>query len=269
MNPSTETMNQQTMTEPDIEAAAQHLNHLRLSARPGPRLALPLRPLHNEDAWRIQRRVGQLRGQAVRGWKCSVPNKGQWTVAALYELHEDAAQVQAPANAQGLARIEPEFGYVLGQDLPPRDEPYLPPEIDRAVATVHCAIEVLGCRYAQPEQASPLEHMADSHQHQCLVLGPRINQAPTHPDFELALELDAAAPRSHPARHTQIDARLPLYWLAEFLRQQGLGMRAGQVVITGSLAGALLLPVGAKAVLRYADLGAVSLSAQALHTSAA
>ena len=261
-------MNQQAMTEPDIEAAAQHLNQLRLSARPGPRLAPPLRPLRNEDAWRIQRRIGQLRGQTVRGWKCSVPNKGQWTVAALYELHEDAARVQAPANAQGMARIEPEFGYLLGQDLPPRDEPYLPPEIDRAVATVHCAIEVLGCRYAQPEQASPLEHVADSHQHQCLVLGPRINQAPTQPDFELALELDGGAPRSHHARHTQIDARLPLYWLAEFLRQQGVGMHAGQAIITGSLAGALLLPVGAKAVLRYAELGTVSLSAQALHASA-
>ena len=38
------------------------------------------------------------------------------------------------------------------------------------------------------------------------------------------------------------DPRRPLYWLAEFLRQQGIGLRAGQVVITGSLAGAPALP---------------------------
>ena len=200
----------------------------------------------------------------VRGWKCSVPRAGQWTVAALYKLHEDAARVQAPANAEGLVRNEPEFAYVLGQDLLARDQPYLPPEIDCAVGAVHCAIEVLGCRYAQPETASPLEHMADSHQHQCMVLGPRMAQAPAQPDFELVLTLDGGAPRTHTARHTQIDARLPLYWLAEFLRQQGVGMHAGQAIITGSLAGALLLPLGAKSVLRFADLGAVRLSAQAL-----
>ena len=53
------------MTEPDIEAAAQYLNRLRSSAQSGARLAPPLRPLRNEDAWRIQRRAGQLRGQMV------------------------------------------------------------------------------------------------------------------------------------------------------------------------------------------------------------
>ena len=182
------------MTEPDIEAAAQYLNRLRSSGQSGPRLAPPLRPSCNEDAWRIQRRVGQLRGQMLRGWKCSVPREGQWTVAALYELHGDGAQVQAPANAQGMTRIEPEFAYVLSADLPPRDQPYLPPEIDRAVGAVHCAIEVLGCRYAQSETAKALEHMADSHQHQCMVLGPAIKQAPTQPDFELTLTLDGGAP---------------------------------------------------------------------------
>lgn len=257
-------MNQLTMTEADIEAAAQHLNGLRSTGQSGARLAPALRPMRKEDAWRIQRRIGQLRGQIVRGWKCSVPDKGQWTVAPIYELHEDGAQVLAPANAQGMARIEPEFAYVLGQDLPLREHAYLPAEIARAVASVHCAIEVLGTRYAHPETASPLEHMADSHQHQCMVLGPRMAHVPTHPDFELALSLDGSEPSLHRARHTQGDARLPLYWLAEFLRQQGLGLRAGEAVITGSLAGALLVPVGAKAALRYADLGAVSLRVQAL-----
>lgn len=257
-------MSQPTMTEEDIEAAAQHLNQLRSTGQSGARLAPALRPTRNEDAWRIQRRIGQLHGQTVRGWKCSVPNKGQWTVAPIYELHEDGAQVLAPANAQGMARIEPEFAYVLGRDLPVRDQAYLPAEIELAVGSVHCAIEVLGTRYAQPETASPLEHMADSHQHQCMVLGPRMAHVPTHPDFELALSLDGSEPSLHHARHSQGDARLPLYWLVEFLRQQGVGMRAGEAVITGSLAGALLVPVGAKAALRYADLGVINLSVQAL-----
>lgn len=256
------------MTEADIETAAQYLNGLRATSQSGARLAPALRPMRNEDAWRIQRRMDQMHGQTVRGWKCSVPNKGQWTVAPIYELHHDAALVLAPANAQGMARIEPEFAYVLGQDLPVRDQAYLPAEIERAIGSVHCAIEVLGTRYAQPETASPLEHMADSHQHQCMVLGPRMTQAPTHPDFELALSLDGSAPSLHRARHTQGDGRLPLYWLAEFLRQQGLGLRAGEAVITGSLAGALLVPVGAKAALRYANLGTVSLSVQALQPDA-
>lgn len=60
------------------------------------------------------------------------------------------------------------------------------------------------------------------------------------------------------------DPRLPLYWLAEFLRSQGTGLKAGQAVITGSFAGAIDLPFKRPAVLRYGNFGELALTLEQL-----
>ena len=49
--------------------------------------------------------------------------------------------------------------------------------------------------------------------------------------------------------------RQGLYWLANFLREQGLGLTAGQHVITGSYAGYLDVLANRDVELAYGDLG--------------
>ena len=53
---------------------------------------------------------------------------------------------------------------------------------------------------------------------------------------------------------------------AEFLRTQGLGLRAGQAVITGSYAGSFTLPLGQDIVIRYGELGELSVHFSSLGT---
>lgn len=64
----------------------------------------------------------------------------------------------------------------------------------------------------------------------------------------------AAPPQTIQARHPDGNPRAPLYWLANFLRKRGPGLGAGQVVITGSYAGLLRLPLGRRATFDYANL---------------
>ena len=52
--------------------------------------------------------------------------------------------------------------------------------------------------------------------------------------------------------------------MVEFLRQQGLGIEAGQAVITGSLAGVIELPFGQAAEIHYGELGSVALTLASL-----
>ena len=74
-------------------------------------------------------------------------------------------------------------------------------------------------------------------------------------DAQALLAQHGAHPAGEPAR--------PLYWLAEFLRGRGQGLRAGQVVITGTYAGAPWVPVGPMLQVRFGHLGTVTLRFQA------
>jgi 2-keto-4-pentenoate hydratase len=47
----------------------------------------------------------------------------------------------------------------------------------------------------------------------------------------------------------------PIVWLANFLRERGLGLQAGQAVIAGSYAGVLELPLGQQLHIGFGALG--------------
>lgn len=248
----------------ELDAAARHLHALQSAGRTGPRLAAGLQPQEAADGWRIQRRVSELRASPVIGWKCGLPQAGRWVVAALHEALPAGARVRAPAGPAGLPRIEPEFAFRLRHDLAPRASPYSAADVNAAIATVHLAVEVLGCRYEDSAEASAAELLADGLWHQTLVLGPPLTALEDEPAFTLTLAVPGQAERTLDARHPDADPRRPLYWLAEFLREQGLGLLAGQLVITGSLAGAIELPFGRAALLRYGAMGELALTVDRL-----
>jgi len=52
-------------------------------------------------------------------------------------------------------------------------------------------------------------------------------------------------------------------WIANFLSQQGLGIKAGQIVITGSFAGVHEVEVGQELTITYGDLGSIVVRFQA------
>jgi 2-keto-4-pentenoate hydratase len=56
--------------------------------------------------------------------------------------------------------------------------------------------------------------------------------------------------------HPSQDAFAPVEWLVGFLHQRGIGLYAGQVVITGSLDGLWRLPLSQPITLEFADQAA-------------
>ena len=251
-----------------VEAAARYLHALQSSGRVGARLEAGLRPATPEDGWRIQRRISQLRGSPAIGWKCGLPPGDRWVAAALHDARPSGGVAAAPAGLAGAARIEPELAFELKQSLPSRAAPYTRADVDAAIGSVRLAVEVLGCRYDDAADASGPELMADSLWHQSLVLGPAaaldFAQEPFPAPFEIALSVQGQDDITLAASHPNGDPRLPLYWLAEFLRSQGMGLEGGQAVITGSLAGAIDLPFKRPAVLRYGNFGELALTLEPL-----
>lgn len=71
----------------------------------------------------------------------------------------------------------------------------------------------------------------------------------------LTLSVGGREVEQHPGFHPNDRPKAGLYWLANFLREQGLGLHAGQHVITGSYAGFLDVPAHQDIELVYGELG--------------
>ena len=250
--------------------AAAHLLALRETGRCGARLAESYRPRSLEAAWQIQRRVSEERatrcGIHVAGWKCGLPGPEKWVVAPIYsDLLVDAA-VGVPSSENPI-HMEPEFAFRIGRNLPARVYDYRDDTIDDAVDAVHLAIEIVGSRYADASHASFAELLADGLMNRGLLIGPQVYGIPLEPAFPLGFEVEGGRRIDLTARHGDGNPRLALYWLANFLRSRGIGLEAGQWVITGSLAGVLELPASRGATLRFGPFGEIRLPG--LYTSEA
>ncbi|SIT03084.1 2-keto-4-pentenoate hydratase [Achromobacter sp. MFA1 R4] len=240
--------------------AARILIAARLAGIAGPRLPAHCRPQSLSQAIAVQRCTAELlretRQDGIAAWKSALPSPEKTVVAPIYASGTaDAAAGPVPARTD-VVRIEPEIAFQIARDLPPRDTPYTEAEIDAAVGSARLALEILGCRYASPEHASLPELLADHMFNQGLVLGPRIASPDAAPgSMTITLTVDGAEVEQHAGIHPNDHPKAGLYWLANFLREQGLGLAAGQHVITGSYAGFLDVPAHRDIELAYGDLG--------------
>jgi 2-keto-4-pentenoate hydratase len=238
-------------------AAATILSARRRAGEQGPRLAETMRPLDLDTALAIQSAVTAQLGERVGAWKCGLPFDSNVVIAPIYA---GAIHTASPCPAWTRAakvRVEPELAFILGRDLPPRDAPYTPADIDAVIARTHLALELIDSRYTDPTAVSFAENLADGLLNQGLFIGPQVDdeQARTTASIAITVQPEAEPERHLDGRHPNADPRAPLYWLAEFLRSRGQGLQAGQAVITGSYAGSFDVPVDRHIDIRYGDLG--------------
>jgi len=245
-----------------IEAAAQHLMAARTARRPGARLPAPCRPADAEAGLAIQRRVGEMLDLPIGGWKCSVPSPERKVVAAPIFAPTIVSVAPCPiVPIAGKARVEPEIAFVLGRDLPARATPYDEADVRAAIGEVRLVLELMGPRYADPEAVTFPELLADSIANQGLFVGPVLSTAVGPPLDAFSIVIDGADGTliTREGRHPDGHPLRPLYWLANFLAAGGYGegvaLKAGQIVTTGSYCGVVDVPLETALVVRYGDLG--------------
>jgi 2-keto-4-pentenoate hydratase len=238
-------------------------------------LPAALRPKNFAEAFALQQAVGCLfagvNADAVAGWKCALPSADKTVIGAIYEA---TVQVQSVAtvienelantvsvcllhpDSEELARVEPELAFELAKDLPPQSTRYTNAEIDMAIGKTRLALELIQSRYDDPVQATFFDALADGLVNQGLWLGPEINVSATTnlSGFELRLSSDKGLAEVIAGCHPNTNPRAGLYWLVNFLSEQGIGLRRGQHIITGSYAGLLKLPMGEKITICCGDL---------------
>jgi 2-keto-4-pentenoate hydratase len=227
------------------------------------RLPIELRPTNLEEGFAIQQKVGDQLGWQTAAWKCALPPAGKIIAAPIYDavIHRGAQCRIRAMPGQSCVRAEPELACLLARDLPPRPEAYGEAEVLDALGNVHLALELLGSRYAHPESLTFPELLADGLFNAGLVMGPRVQLREGATPADLPVEFSVSLTRagentvSFAGRHPDRSVLAPIVWLVNFLRVRGLGLQAGQAVITGSYAGVLELPIGCELHIGFGDLG--------------
>ncbi len=231
------------------------------------RLPVELQPTNVDDGFAIQQEVSHQLGRGILAWKCALPQPGKVIAAPVYDadIHRgDVCRMSGPLRA--FARAEPELACLLNRDLPPRLEAYSEAEVLDALGHTHLALELLGSRYSHPETLTFPELLADGLFNAGLVIGPRVNSIQGATPADLPVEFDVSLTSigeeavTFAGRHPDRGVLAPIVWLANFLRVRGLGLHAGQAVITGSYAGVLELPVGRELRIGFGNLGTLPIT---------
>lgn len=249
---------------------AKLLADLRRSGRQQSGLDPRLTPPDPATAYRVAALVEEELGWPVVGWK----------IAAAKEEMQKALRTNSPIYGRVFAPLikpspvtferarlaspipEVEYEAKLGADLPPRAKPYTVEEVGEAVASLHPGIEMAECRFVHDPAFPPLPAiLADGAGSGTLVYGPAIEDWRTRDiagqvvtltcNGEVRRTGTAAAALDHPL--------VPLTWLANELSRTGIGLKAGQMVSTGTLTGMLAPKPGETFVANFGPFGSVTL----------
>jgi 2-keto-4-pentenoate hydratase len=233
------------MTKQEIERAATILwENWRQSLRIQ-ELPQRGRPADRAEGYAIQAKLADLSGQAITGWKIAATSPaGQAHIRvdgplAGRLLMDRVLKSGAMISLHGyLMRVaEAEFAFRFRRDLEKRRQPYSVTEVVDAVESLHPAIEVPDSRYEDYTAVGAPQLIADNACACWFILG-----APTDVnwrEFDLALhKVDGYRNLQHVASGSGSnvlgDPRLALTWIANELVQFDDGLRAGQVVTTGT-----------------------------------
>ncbi|MDP9810734.1 2-keto-4-pentenoate hydratase [Rhizobium tibeticum] len=225
----------------DPRALAAKLHGLRRSQSQAPtaEFALPADLRHAMDA---QNFLAADEAIASNSWKVTVSPDGQAVTAPLHPY------VQADSGAripwQRGTKFETEIAVRLGRDLPVRREgSYSRADIVDAIEAVHLGAELLASAIEESGKISFLLFLADRLGNSGYVLGPRVEKpaVDTASGTPLKVTFNGKPIYDAPAQHPKGDV---LTWLLEYANdgmRPNTSLKAGALVTTGTLCGAIEL----------------------------
>jgi 2-keto-4-pentenoate hydratase len=249
------------MTEDRAERAAA----LLITARTGDRLrGIPedCRPRTAEEAYAIQDVVLARTGPA-HAWKVGAKTPEAEPACAPMPadtVHPSPAMLSG--DAFGVRLIEAEIAYRFGRALPPRPQPYTTDEVLAAVDAVLPGIEVVDGRFQDRNAVDALSILADNITSGAYVTGAAVADwrriEPARQGVQLrvngAIVVDTVG--GNPAGG---DLTRLLVWTANALSMRGHGLKAGDIVTTGSCTGMTPVGPGDTVEAEFPGLGTVSL----------
>jgi len=258
------------MDQSRIAQAADFLWRTRIEQRRIEALPDHLRPRTLAEGYAIQDAMVASAAQPVSGWKIAATSKaGQAHIGVTeplagrlfknFILEDGASLAAAPLH---MKVMEAEFAFRMARDLPPRSAAYEQAEVCDAVAALHLAIEVPDARFESFADIGPAQIAADDAFASWFLLGPQV------PDWR---RLDLPSQRVRAVSNGTVaaegaganvlgDPRIALTWLANHLAQRGLGLKADDIVTTGTCTKPPTIAPGDRVIAEFAGLGQVTVA---------
>lgn len=227
-------------------------------------------PVSDVEAYDVQDQIVRLSGLPTRGFKVGstsaeaqkllgTSEPGSCPVLAPYYFDSPAHVELVPAN---MPALEGEFAFRMARDLPPRDDAYSVSDLRDAIDAVAGAIEVVGTRLKGGLAGKGrFLTTADCGANIALVVGAwqsdwRDMDLPAHP---VAMHVNGSIKGSGTGARALGDPLNVMVWLANQQARRGRGLKAGDVVSTGTCTGLDPVAPGDRVSADFGALGTVEL----------
>ena len=255
----------------EIDSIADRLIEGRKSKKPMDVAGL-LAPVSEADSYKIQFAVHDklaAQGDKQAGWKIAL------TLPVQYEPLKLSGPVFAGIYQSGLRQsgavfdkghplkpgIEPELVVRIGKDAGPGGK-HTADSIRAHIANVYCGMELVDNRYADVTKMSGPARIADNVLQAALVTGTEIKdwQKLDFPNLKGRSLLDGKELASGPGSAVMGAMPISLAWLANKLNEHGKMLKAGDLVLTGSVHPPAFLPGAGVARTEFEGLGGTEIT---------
>ena len=209
------------------------------SGRAAPAASLDAHVVTTAEAYEAQAGLARALGERVAGWKTGFGPDAMSVAAPLFAgvMHASGARIPLPPDRPAILEIE--IAFRLARDLPPRPaHPYTAAEVAGAVEVALAGAEVIAARGGMPSSGTPYPRfVADLQGNAGYVCGGETRgfRALDLKVARVTLDIDGARVHDGAGAHPQGDPWAPLVAWANAQCDRLGGLRAGQVVTTGSL----------------------------------
>ena len=223
------------------------------------------RPSTMAEGYAAQRALADASGEAVVGWKIAATStSGQRHInvdgpiaGRLLASRVHHGPCEVPFEGNRMAVVEAEFAFVMGSDLPAREDAWSVEEVLAAVATLHPAIEIPDSRFVDFTRAGSAQLAADNACAHEFVLGPATGAHWRAIDLAaqpVRMLVDGQVATTGVGADALGDPRAALTWIANNHAAQGAALRAGDIITTGVCGRPSAIAPGSRVV---ADLGPI------------
>lgn len=230
-------------------------------------LAAEFEPASIEDAYAVQRATIALLDMPIAGWKIGATSQpimrrfgiDEPMYGPIFAGDVHASPAVIPAARYPARILETEFAYRLGHDLVPRANAYTRAEVLGAVDAVVPVFEIVSPRFDRIPSDRIRLAIADCGLNGGLVTGRPVLDwrgldLARHP---VALRVGGVLKGQGTGADALGDPANVLEWVIARLCASGLGLKAGQLISTGTCTGVVQIEAGDDAIGDFGALGQV------------
>jgi 2-oxo-3-hexenedioate decarboxylase/2-keto-4-pentenoate hydratase len=256
-----------------VAEAAAAIAEARLAGRRLGVMPEAIRPRDEDEAYRVQ---AAMHGRLAAGG--FGPRVG-YKIACTTKVMQDYLGIPNPCSAgvftagvhrSGVALrhddyrrvgIECEIAVRIGRDVPADRGPFAPGDLGDAVEAFMPAVEIVDDRYVDWRQTDTPTLIADDFFAAGCVLGDPVAARSVGDIAEMVgtTEINGIEAGRGFGRDVMGHPLNALAWLANSLGARGIGLKAGEIVLTGSLVETKWLNRGDSAIVRVSGLGSISI----------